>query len=153
VRRSIFIGFLLATSLVATPIARASDDSVRQVVKDQATRQVKADAKFRQATKSINSKAKAKKARTATSSQIKSIDTFHDAVAAEQADSGQVKAGRNQLLKGLSMYNHGLEKLKTALTQAIKTNGRGGEASAKAALKTLLKALKQVESGAKKING
>jgi soluble cytochrome b562 len=152
VRRAIFIGLLIATSLVAAPIARASDDSVRQVVKDQAARQIKADAKFRKATKSITSKAKAVKARTATIHQQKSVDTFRRAVAAERPDSDQVKAGRTQLLKGLALYNHGLDKLRTALTQAIKTNGRGGEASAKAALKTLSKALKQISSAAKKIN-
>jgi soluble cytochrome b562 len=152
VRRSIFIGLLVATSLVAAPIAQASDDSLRQVVKEQAARQVKQDAKFQKATKSINSRAKAKKARTATIEQQKSVDTFRKAVAAQQADSDQVKAGRTQLLKGLALYNHGLDKLRTALTQAIKTNGRGGEASAKAALKTLNKALKQIASSAKKIN-
>ena len=151
-RRSIFIGVLIATSLVAAPLARASDDSLRQVVKDQAARQIKEDAKFKKATKSITSRAKAVKARTATIHQQKSVDTFRRAVAAEQADSDQVKAGRTQLLKGLALYNHGLDKLRTALTQAIKTDGRGGEASADAALKTLSKALKQVSSAAKKIN-
>jgi len=144
---------MLATSLVAAPIARASDDSLRQVVKDQAARQIKQDAKFQKAVKSINSKAKAAKARTATINQQKSVDTFRKAVSAEQADTDTVKTGRTQLLKGLSTYNHGLDKLRTALTQAIKTNGRGGDASAKAALKTIATALKEVSSGAKKING
>ena len=152
-RRSILVGLMLATSLVAVPSARASDDSLRQVVKEQATRQTKADAKFKKAVKSIDSRAKAVKARTATVTQQKSVDTFRRAVAAEQADTDTVKAGRTQLLKGLSTYNHGLDKLRTALTQAIKTNGRGGAASAKAALKTLDKALTQVASAAKKING
>jgi soluble cytochrome b562 len=152
VRRSILIGLLLTASLVATPIARASDDSLRQVVKEQAQRQIKADTKFEKATKSITTRAKAVKARTATVAQQKSVDTFRKAVAAEQADTDQVKAGRTQLLKGLTMYNHGLDKLRTALTQAIKTNGRGGAASAKAALKTLAKARKQIASSAKKIN-
>jgi soluble cytochrome b562 len=152
VRRSILIGLLMATSLVATPIARASDDSLRQVVKDQAARQVKADAKFEKATKSITTRAKAVKARTATVTQQKSVDTFRKAVAAEQADTDQVKTGRTQLLKGLATYNHGLDKLRTALTQAIKTNGRGGAASAKEALKTLAKARKTIASAATKIN-
>jgi soluble cytochrome b562 len=151
VRRSILIGLLVATSLVATPIARASDDSLRQVVKEQAARQTKADAKFAKAVKSINSRAKAVKARTATVTQQKSVDTFRKAVSAEQADTDTVKAGRTQLLKGLTTYNHGLDKLRTALTQAIKTNGRGGAASARAALKTIDKALKQVAAGARKI--
>jgi soluble cytochrome b562 len=146
------IGLLIATSLVAAPAARASDDSVRQVVKDQAARQIKQDAKFAKAVKKLDSKAKAQKALTATQAQIRSVDTFHAAVAKEQADTETVKAGRNQLLKGLSKYNHGLEKLKTALRQAIKTNGRGGEASAKAALKTVNAALEEIEAGAKKIN-
>ena len=151
-RRLMLVGLMLFTSLVAAPIARASDDSLRQVVKDQAARQIKEDAKFKKATKTINSRAKAIKARTATIKQQKSVDTFRRAVAAQQADSEQVKAGRTQLLKGLALYNHGLDKLRTALTQAIKTNGRGGDASAKAALRTLRKALEQVGSAAKKIN-
>ena len=45
----------MLTSLVATPAARASDDSVRQVVKDQAERQTKQDAKFKKAVKTLDS--------------------------------------------------------------------------------------------------
>ena len=152
-RRFALIGLLLVSSMVVAPGAQASDDSLRQVVKDQAARQIKQDKKFKAAVKNINSRAKAKKARTATILQQKSVETFRKAVRAEQADTDQVKAGRSELLKGLALYNHGLDKLRTALTQAIKTNGRGGGASARAALKTVDKALEQVSSGAKKIAG
>jgi len=151
VRVFALIGLLIAMALVAAPAARASDDSVRQVVKEQAARQIKQDAKFKSAVRKINSRATAKKARTATILQQKSVERFRKAVRAEQADTDQVKAGRSQLLKGLATYNHGLDKLRTALTQAIKTNGRGGAASARAALKTIDKAQKQIASGAKKI--
>jgi len=152
-RRFALISLCVVTSMAIAPVALASDDSLRQVVKDQAARQIKQDAKFRSAVKKINSRATAKKARTATILQQKSVDTFRKAVRAEQADTDQVKAGRSELLKGLALYNHGLDKLRTALTQAIKTNGRGGGASARAALKTVDKALEQVSSGAKKIAG
>jgi soluble cytochrome b562 len=152
-RRFALIGLCLVSSILVVPAARASDDSLRQVVKEQADRQTKQDAKFRAAVKKINSKATAKKARTATIRQQQSVETFRKAVRAEQADTDQVKAGRRELLKGLALYNHGLDKLRTALTQAIKTNGRGGGASARAALKTVDKALEQVSSGAKKIAG
>jgi soluble cytochrome b562 len=152
-RRFALIGLCLVLSMLVVPAARASDDSLRQVVKEQADRQTKQDAKFRAAVKKINSKATAKKARTATIRQQQSVETFRKAVRAEQADTDQVKAGRSELLKGLALYNHGLDKLRTALTQAIKTNGRGGGASARAALKTVDKALEQVSSGAKKIAG
>jgi soluble cytochrome b562 len=79
------------------------------------------------------------------------VERFRKAVRAEQADTDQVKAGRTELLDGLALFNHGLDKLRTALTQAIKTNGRGGAASARAALKTINKALDKVSSAAKKI--
>ena len=126
-------------------------DSLRQVVRDQAARQVKQDKKFTSAVKKINSRAKAKKARTATIAQQQSVETFRKAVRAEQADTDTVKTGRAQLLEGLADYNHGLDKLRTALTQAIKTNGRGGGASARAALKTIDKAQGTIAAGAKKI--
>jgi len=151
VRRFALIGLIVSTSLVAVPGARASDDSLRQVVKEQAARQIKQDKKFTSAVKKINSRAKAKKARTATIAQQQSVETFRKAVRAEQADTDTVKTGRSQLLEGLADYNHGLDKLRTALTQAIKTNGRGGAASARAALKTIDKAQAKIASGAKKI--
>ena len=152
-RRFALIGLLLVSSMVVAPGAQASDDSLRQVVKDQAARQIKQDKKFKAAVKNINSRAKAKKARTATILQQKSVETFRKAVRAEQADTDQVKAGRTELLKGMALYNHGLDKLRTALTQAIKTNGRGGGASARAALRTVDKAKAQIASGARKIAG
>jgi soluble cytochrome b562 len=150
-RRFALIGLLVMMSAVAVPAAQASDDSLRQVVRDQAARQVKQDKKFTSAVKKINSRAKAKKARTATIAQQQSVETFRKAVRAEQADTDTVKTGRAQLLEGLADYNHGLDKLRTALTQAIKTNGRGGGASARAALKTIDKAQATIAAGAKKI--
>jgi len=152
-RRIALISLCVVTSMVAAPVALASDDSVRQVVREQAARQITQDAKFKSAVKKINSRAAAKKARTATILQQRSVDTFRNAVRAEQADTEQVKAGRNQLLKGLALYNHGLDKLRTALTQAIKTNGRGGAASARAALRTVTRAQEQIANGARKIAG
>jgi soluble cytochrome b562 len=153
VRRFVLIGLIVSTSLVATPMARASDDSVRQVVQDQATRQTKQDAKFKKAVKTLRTRAQFVKARTATITQKKSVDRFHDAVQAEQADSEPVKAGRQELLEGLSLYNVGLERFRKALTEAIRTNGRGGVKKAKSALKTLNHAVDMVASGAQKIHG
>jgi soluble cytochrome b562 len=152
-RRVALIGSLMAVSLVAAPGARASDDSLRAVVKEQAARQIKQDKKFEAANRNVNSREKAKKARSATVRQQRSVDQFRKAVAREQADTDTVKAGRSELLEGLKMYNHGLDKLRTAWTQAIKTNGRGGAASAKAALRTVKKAKKMIASGAGKIAG
>jgi soluble cytochrome b562 len=154
VRRFVLIGLVVSTSLVAAPVAaRASDDSVRQVVQQQAERQTKQDAKFKKAVKTLRTRAQFVKARTATIVQKKSVDTFHDAVQAEQADSEQVKSGRTELLKGLSLYNVGLERFRKALTEAIRTNGRGGVKKAKSALKTLNHAVDMVASGARKIHG
>ncbi len=152
-RRFVLIGLIVSTSLVATPMARASDDSVRQVVQDQAARQTKQDAKFKKAVKTLRTRAQAKKARTATIAQQKSVDKFRKAVQAEQADTEPVKAGRQELLEGLALYNLGLDSFRKALTQAIKTNGRGGVKQAKSALKTLNHAVDMVASGAQKIHG
>jgi soluble cytochrome b562 len=152
-RRAALIGSLMAVSLIAAPVARASDDSLRAVVKEQAARQIKQDKKFEAANKNVTSREKAKKARSATVRQQRSVDQFRKAVAREQADTDTVKAGRSELLAGLKQYNHGLDKLRTAWTQAIKTNGRGGAASAKAALKTVKKAKAKIASGARKIAG
>ena len=152
-RRFVLIGLIVSTSLAAAPVARASDDSVRQVVQQQAERQTKQDAKFKKAVKTLKTRAQFVKARTATIVQKKSVDTFHDAVQAEQADSEPVKAGRTELLKGLSLYNVGLERFRKALTEAIRTNGRGGVKKAKSALKTLNHAVDMVASGARKIHG
>jgi soluble cytochrome b562 len=145
---------MLVMSLSLAPAAaRASDDSVRQVVQTEAARQVKEDAKFRKAVKTLKTKAQFVKARTATIRQMKSVDKFHDALAAQQADSATVKAGRSQILKGMTRYNHGLKKFRTALTKGINSNGREGAPQARAALKTVKKALKTIESGAKKLAG
>jgi soluble cytochrome b562 len=153
VRRFALIGLLVSTSLAAVPVARASDDSVRQVVQAQAERQTKQDAKFKKAVKTLKTRAQFKKARTATIVQKKSVDTFHDALKAEQADTDQVKAGRTEILKGLTLYNVGLERFRKALTEALRTNGRGGVKKAKSALKTLNHAVDMVASGARKIAG
>jgi hypothetical protein len=72
---------------------------------------------------------------------------------AERADSEQVKAGRTQVLKGLTLYNVGLERFRKALTEALHTNGRGGVKKAKSALKTLDHAVRMVAKGARKIHG
>src|SRR3954447_24382499 len=150
-QRFALIGLLVMSSAVAVPAAQASDDSLRQAVKDQIMRQIGQDKKFTSAVKNISSRAKAKKARTATIGQQQSVDLFRRAVHAEQADTDAVKVGRSRLLDGLSDYNHGLDKLRTALTQAIKTNGRGGAASARAAKRTIRKAQGKIASGAKQI--
>ena len=52
-RRFVLIGLIVSTSLGVAPVARASDDSVRQVVQQQAERQTKQDAKFKKAVKTL----------------------------------------------------------------------------------------------------
>ena len=150
-RRSILITLVAATAVVAAPAARASDDSVRQVVKTQAERQTKEDKKFQKAVRNLKTKAQLRKARTATKRMRASIDTFHDALAPERADSETVAKGRRQLLDALKLYNHGLNKLHTALTQAINDGGASGEAKARSALKDMRTAVRRVYGAAKKI--
>ena len=151
-RRTIFIGLLSATLLVGgAPAARASDDSVRAVVKTQADRQIKEDKKFAKALKKLNTKAQMKKARTATKKQRASIETFKQALAAERADSAKVKKGRREMLDALNLYDKGLNKLHTALTQAINSGGSSGEAKARSAVKNMATAVRRVYNAAKKI--
>jgi hypothetical protein len=153
-RRTALIGVLVATALVSgAPAARASDDSVRQVVQEQAVRQSKEDAKFRKAVKTLKTVSQFKKARTATSAMRKSIITFHDAVAGQKADTARVSEGRREMLDALNLYNKGLATFKVALNQAIKSGGDRGGAKARTALNTLLKALGRIEKAAKKIHG
>jgi hypothetical protein len=152
VRRTIFIGLLSATLLVGgAPAARATDDSVRAVVKTQADRQIQEDKKFEKALKKLKTKAQLKKARTATKKQRASIETFKQALAAERADSAKVKKGRRDMLDALNLYDRGLNKLHTALTQAINAGGASGEAKARSAIKNMATAVRRVHNAAKKI--
>ena len=150
-RRLSFVGLLVVIALVSAPAARASDESVRTVTQQQADRQTKEDEKFAKAVKKLNTKAQLKKARTATKNLMASIDTFHDAVVPERADTERVAEGRRELLDALNLYNKGLGKLHTALTQAINDGGASGDAKAKSALKTLTTAVKRLKSAARKI--
>jgi hypothetical protein len=152
VRRTIFIGLLSATLLAGgAPAARASDDSVRAVVKTQADRQIKEDKRFEKALKTLKTKAQFKKARTATKTQRASIEAFKQALAAERADSAKVKKGRREMLDALNLYDKGLNKLHTALTQAINAGGSSGETKAKSAIKNMETAVRRVYNAAKKI--
>ena len=151
-RRMIFIGILSATLLVSgAPAARASDDSVRAVVKTQADRQIKEDKKFAKALKKLKTKAQFKKARTATKTQRASIETFKQALAAERADTARVKEGRREMIDALNLYDRGLNKLHTALTQAINAGGSSGEAKTRSAIKNMATAVRRVYNAAKKI--
>ena len=87
-RRTALISLCVVTSMVAAPVALASDDSVRQVVREQAARQITQDAKFKSAVKKINSRATARKARTATIMQQRSVDAFAATRAQEQIANG-----------------------------------------------------------------
>jgi hypothetical protein len=151
VRKTIFIGLLASTLLISAPAARASDDSVRAVVKTQAERQIKEDKKFEKAVKKLRTKAQLKKARTATKKQRVSVETFKQALAAERADSAKVKKGRRMMLDAINLYDRGLNKFHTALTQAINAGGASGEAKAKSALKDIATAIRRVRAAAKKI--
>jgi hypothetical protein len=137
--------------LTPAPAARASDDSVRQVVHDQAARQTKEDTKFQKATRKLKTKSDLARAKRATKALKASITMFHDAVAAEKADTPKVAKGRRGLLDALKLYNHGLDKLRTALTQAQHAGGNSGEAKAKSALKTMTTAVKRVAKSARQI--
>ena len=152
-RRIALIGLCVVTSMVAAPVARASDDCVRQVVKEQAARQIKQDKKFKSAVKKINSRAAGQEG---TDRDDPAAEVGRHLPQRRQGRAGRYRAGQGgaqPAARGPALYNHGLDKLRTALTQAIKTNGRGGAASARAALRTVTRAQEQIANGARKIAG
>lgn len=152
-RRSTIIGLLVSTALVATPAARASDESVRAVTQAQAERQQREDARFERAVRNLDTRAQLRRARTATRRQRASIETFKRALAAERADTAGVAEGRRELIDALNLYDRGLNKFHTALTQAIEPGGSDGEAKARSALRNIRTAVRRAERAARKIRG
>jgi len=70
--------------------------------------------------------------------------------AESDVDIDRVRRLRDQLLE-MAQYLDAGRTPSSALTQAIKTNGRGGAASARAAKRTIKQAQGKIASGAKQI--
>src|SRR5688572_16088873 len=110
-RRFIFVGVLASVALSGAPAAQASDDSVRAVVRAQAERQVKEDARFGRALRNLDSRAGLNRARRAIGRQAASIKVFKAALLPERADTQRVAEGRRELLDALNVYTRGLRNL------------------------------------------
>jgi len=153
-RRMLFCGALVAAALFnAAPKAMASDDSIRQVVHDQATRQIKEDKRFGKALEHLKTKKGLKKASAAAGRQAASVKIWHDALAAETADTPKVAEGQKEMLAALDLYNKGIRRFQKAVRQALNAGGSSGYSKAKRAGKNMRLAIKRVGKAADKIAG
>ncbi len=153
-RRMIVCGLIVAAGVAAVPTAaKASDDSVRAVVAQQAKRQSSEDRRFIKAMGHLKTKAGLKKASAAAGRQAASVKQWHDALNAEQADTAKVKLGRTQMLSALNLYTKGLRKLQHAIRQSLHAGGSSGYSRARAAYQNLSTATKKVRHAALLMRG
>ena len=153
-RRMIVCGCLAAVAMVtAAPQAKASDDSIRAVVKQQATRQIKEDNRFGKALQHLKTRKGLKKASAAAGRQGASVKIWHNALAAETADTPQVAQGQKEMLDALDLYTKGLRRFQKAVRQALHSGGSSGYSKAKAAGRNMRTAAKRVGKAAEKIAG
>jgi len=153
-RRTILCGCLAAAALLnAAPKAMASDDSIRSVVYQQAQRQVKEDKRFGQALQHLKTRKGLKKASAAAGRQAASVKTWHDALAAETADTPQVAQGQKEMLDALELYTKGIRRFQKAVRQALHSGGASGYSKARAAGRNMRTAIKRVGRAAEKIAG
>jgi hypothetical protein len=152
-RRIVVSGLVVAVGLWAAPLAKASDDSVRQVVVNQAKRQSKEDKRFGKAMQHLRTRAGLKKASAASGRQAASVKLWADALRAEHADTAPVAKGRLQMLNALNLYTKGIRKLQKAIRQALHSGGSSGYGRARAAFQNMATASKKVERAAKMMAG
>ena len=153
-RRTMLCGCLAAAALLnAAPAARASDDSIRQVVRTQASRQIKEDNRFGKALEHLKTKKGLRKASKAAGRQAASVKIWHDALAAETADTPTVAEGQKDMLAALDLYNKGIRRFQKAVRQALNAGGSSGYSKAKAAGRNMRTAIKRVAKAADKIMG
>src|SRR4051812_18052123 len=152
-RRTILCGCLAAALLNVAPAARASDDSIRAVVRDQATRQIPEDNRFGRALRHLKTRKGLKKASAAAGRQAASVKIWHDALARETADTPQVAQGQKEMLDALELYTKGIRRFQKAVRQALHSGGASGYAKAKAAGRNMRTAIRRVGQAAAKIAG
>src|SRR3954471_19995216 len=132
-RKALICGCLAAAALLnVAPAASASDDSIRAVVRDQATRQIKEDRRFGNALKHLKTRKGIKKASAAAGRQAASVKLWHDALAAETADTALVAEGQKEMLAALDLYTKGIRRFQKAVRQALRPGGASGYSKAKA---------------------
>ena len=151
-RKSILCGCLAAAVLfTGAPKASASDDTIRAVVQQQAQRQVKEDNRFGKALEHLKTKKGLKKASAAAGRQAASVKIWHDALAAETADTPKVAEGQKEMLDALQLYTKGIRRFQKAVRQALNDGGSSGYSKAKAAGRNMRTAIKRVGEAAEKI--
>jgi hypothetical protein len=148
-RRIVLCGFVAVAGLYAAPLAKASDDSVRAVVVQQAKRQIKEDKRFTKAMKHLKTRAGLKKASKASGRQAASVKIWADALRGEHADTPAVAKGRLKMLNALHLYTRGIRKLQKAIRQSLHSGGSSGYGRARAALQNMRTASKKVEKAAR----
>jgi len=136
-------GLVVAVALFATAgTAQASDASLKATVQAQETKFEQAADKYAKAAGHAKTNADLRKARSATKSFSKAVQTYHDKVAAETADTDKYKQGRKQLLDALTTYKDGLDTL-------VKGIDDKSTPKIKSALKKVVAAAKKYISAAK----
>ncbi len=151
-RTSILCGCLAAAALLTgAPKASASDDTVRAVVQQQAHRQIKEDNRFGKALQHLKTRKGLKKASAAAGRQAASVKIWHDALAAETADTPMVAEGQKEMLDALQLYTKGIRRFQKAVRQALNAGGSSGYSKAKAAGRNMRTAIKRVGKAAEKI--
>ena len=78
---------------------------------------------------------------------------WHDALAAETADTPQVAEGQKDMLDALDLYTKGIRRFQKAVRQALNAGGTSGYSKAKAAGRNMRTAIKRVGEAAEKIAG
>ena len=78
---------------------------------------------------------------------------WHDALAAETADTPQVAEGQKDMLDALDLYTKGIRRFQKAVRQALHAGGSSGYSKAKAAGRNMRTAIKRVAAAAEKIAG
>ena len=153
-RKTILCGCLAAAALLnGAPKASASDDSIRAVVQQQAQRQIKEDNRFGKALQHLKTKKGLKKASAAAGRQAASVKIWHDALAAETADTPRVAEGQKEMLDALQLYTKGIRRFQKAVREALHAGGNSGYTKAKKAGNNMRTAIKRVAAAADKIAG
>jgi membrane-associated HD superfamily phosphohydrolase len=135
------------------PVAQASDASIRQVVIDNAQRQVKEDKRFLKAMQKLKTRAQLRKAKSAAGRQAASVQRWHDQLYAEAPETEPVSAAKEKMLDALMLYNKGIRRLQKGINQALANGGGSGVKKAKQALKNMRTASKRIGQSAEIIIG
>jgi hypothetical protein len=153
-RKAMAFGLLLVAGLFGgTATARASDESIREVVITHGQRQIDEDKRFLKAMSKLNTRKQKVKAKAAAGRQASSVKQWRNALAAEVADTEPIAAGQKTMINALNLYIKGLRRLTKGLNLSLKNGGNSGVKEAKRALKNMRTAAKRAGQAAEIIVG